>query len=309
MKRPYRSHYRWIGALIGAVGAVVDTLLLSVFGVDMTWQGRDMTLVVAAVFVVNMGLMGTIAGWLMQVRRELEESRRRAVELETLAAIGRMAAQVAHEVRNPLAVIRSSAALVREELTDDDDNAQAFDFIVEEVDQLERFISTMLDFSRPIQPRPETVEAAELCERAIAVGSPQLTTHQVECTGHATLHADPDLVSRIVLGLLINAGAALRSPGHIRISSHVAPDGPVIRVSDDGPGVPESDRGRLFEPFFTTRADGTGLGLAIARKIARAHGGDLVHVANAGLGPGASGAAFELRLPIRCETMPPCPTP
>jgi signal transduction histidine kinase len=111
------------------------------------------------------------------------------------------------------------------------------------------------------------------------------------------LAVDPDLIAQLLLDLVTNAGEAVAPGGRVELRARAEPGAVVLAVADDGPGVPEPERARVFEPFYTTKAKGTGLGLAMAERIAKAHGGTLRVVPGAGAGPGGAGACFELVLP------------
>jgi len=238
--------------------------------------------------------------------RQLEDAQRALVQQEKLAAIGRIAAGVAHEVRNPLGVIRASAALVREGFAPGDDSFRACQFICDESDRLNVLVTTLLDFSRPTQPRVAAIDIQKVLDHALEVAGDAIRAADARVVreiapGHDPVCADPNLLAQVLLDLLINAAEAIASGG--RIAVRVATDAATLRieVADDGPGVAASLRAQLFEPFVTTKARGTGLGLAMALRIAEAHGGTLAFVEGAGTGPGGAGACFRLIVPARRE--------
>ena len=244
----------------------VDGLLMKALGIDILMAETDVTWPVMAVFAASFGGFGWAVGRLSEVTDQLRLQQARLVESEKLASIGRMAAGVAHEVRNPLGVMRSSAELIAEGLPPED-LTDACRFIVEEVDRLDAFVGRVLDLSRPIPPS----DRWEPCDRVVR----RAATLAQEHLGEATVSIDtgegqlPELFDRVLLGLFVNASQA----GATRIS--VRGDPQLLRISDDGPGVPEELREQVFEPFFTTKARGTGLGLAMARRLVEAHGGRL----------------------------------
>ena len=283
-----------IGFVAGVVLGMGDYLLLRAVDVTMYIGDLDVTLGVVSLFALNFGALGAVIAGLSHQRKdlarqagvigaqlaELEAMQDRLVESETLAAVGQMAAGVAHEVRNPLSVIRSSAQMLTE--TEDPDQVEAAEFICEEVDRLNDFVTRVLDFSRPLEVQTKSVPFSIVVERVNARA-------EIE-PSDATLAVDPELTARIVENLVENASNFVHADGRIVVRYR---DG-AIEVSDDGPGISETDRSRVFEPFFTTRANGTGLGLAMARKMARVQGLELEYVDGCGLGPENRGACFRL---------------
>jgi two-component system sensor histidine kinase HydH len=204
----------------------------------------------------------------------LREAQNRLVQAEKLASLGRMAASVAHEVRNPLGVIRSSASLLAEGLADgDEDAAVATRFIVDEVDRLDGYVGRILSYAAPLVPEQRELRLAEVVERAGTLAGPHLDGVELVVQGEApVVRGDAELLVRAVLGMLVNAAQA----GAKRVEAVLGGAGEaVLELRDDGGGVPPQHRAQLFEPFFTTKAKGTGLGLALARRIAEAHGGTL----------------------------------
>ena len=269
-----------IGAALGLLMGLADGVLLQVLGVEMRLDDTVVTWPVMAVFGVSFALFGGALGMLMDSREALKSRQAELVEAEKLASLGRMAAGVAHEVRNPLATIRSSAELVGESAAPDD--AEALRFIVEEVDRLDAFVGDILDFSRPVQPGGVSEDPQELVRRAVALAEPQLGPVEVDVQVSGT--PLPELLDRVVLGLLLNAAQS----GATRIEVSGGPGW--LAIQDDGPGIPDELRDQVFEPFFTTKARGSGLGLAMARRMVEAHGGSLSLMA----GPGA---VFRIQVP------------
>jgi|GEM_PF-1638101 len=306
-----------LGAAAGLAVGAADTALLAWSGVEMRLAGRDAALLVGLTFTSSLVLLGWLAGRLALARARaradadtiraqqsaLAASQRAAFENEKLAAIGRLAAGIAHEVRNPLGVIRASASLVQEHFAAADDAHRACRFIVEETDRLDGLIASLLAFARPTELALRAVEVGPLVERAEALAREvvrargvSLARRDADAAG-ATVTADPDLLVQLLLGLVTNAAEAAAPGGAVELRVRRDAGGVVLAVADDGPGVDPAHRERIFEPFFTTKDRGTGLGLAMADRIARAHGGSLRLVPGAGAGPGGRGACFELALP------------
>jgi two-component system sensor histidine kinase HydH len=309
--------WRWLGAAIGVVAGVLDIVLMLQFGVEMEIGGVDATTGVLVFLCANYAVVGYAVGRSLEGRaqargdaetiarqmRELERAQRELVQQEKLAAIGRVAAGVAHEVRNPLGVIRASAAMVQEGFQRGEDAHRACEFICQEIDRLNALISALLCFSRPAELRRHAVSIDEVIERALTLAADQLRQRRIALQRESApdvpiLRADPDLVSQLIYDLLCNASEALGEGGRIAVRTARSPGGVCVEVADSGAGVAPEVAAQLFEPFFTTKATGTGLGLSMAERIARAHGGTLAFVAGRGLGPQGRGACFRLQLPL-----------
>lgn len=304
-----------VGFLLGVGVGLFDYSLYSLLGVTMFIGGRDVTLWVSLFYAVTLGGMGYLVGHLIVARRELkakaatiqnqmkelETAQRRALENEKLAAVGRLAAGVAHEVRNPLGVIRSATSVLLEELEPDSDRYKAGEFIREEVDRLNRFVTLLLDFSKPLSPDLREVPLSNIVDAACALGRSALEATNIGLTvpqdSSPTVLADPELMSRVVFGLLLNAVEALDEGGKVAVRWRTSDTNVTLEVADDGPGVDEEMKQTLFEPFATSKASGTGLGLAMAQRIIEAHRGTLNLAEGAGAGPTGHGACFRIELP------------
>lgn len=278
--------YKWLGLGLGASLGASDFLLFEALNLDI-YLGE--TVVTTPTLLFNMlllGALGYVIGRLLSALKQLDATQKALVQHEKLAAIGRMSAQVAHEVRNPLGVIRSSAEHIADSMPDHPNAHVACRFIVDEVDRLNGFITVLLDFSRPLALDLRATPLSEIVARARTLAGDRLQAHQlhIQVPAHLTVNADADLLVRLLLGLLLNAAEALEAPG--RITIRATPEH--IEVHDTGPGVSPQHRAQLFEPFFTTKSQGTGLGLAMARRIAQAHGADLAYH------PRTQGACFRL---------------
>ncbi|MEM1349579.1 MAG: ATP-binding protein [Myxococcota bacterium] len=295
-----------IGFVLGFVIGCSDVLMFRVLGVHMLWQGSDATGALVAFFSVSFGTLGAVIAHTLEQRRtiqhqydQLERARAVAQQQERLAALGRMSAGVAHEVRNPLGVIRCSASMIREDLALDEPpdpagTRKAAGFIVEEVDRLDDLVRRLLDVARPLQANLTTFDLDKVVDDVLAmhVGHPIPIERQI--AQGIQIRADRDLVIQALRNLVANALAFAESRVLVRITQGASRV--VISVHDDGPGVPHHERSEVFEPFHTTRPDGTGLGLPMALKIAEVHGGRLELVDGEGLGPEGQGATFRMEI-------------
>ena len=294
------------GATIGLAVGLFDYFLFVALGVRMTLGQHDLTLAICGLFGVTYAVLGWLLGRLAATQAELRasatlvvDSQRRALQSEKLAEIGQLAAGVAHEVRNPLGVIRSSAAMLLEDLPPGSDAARAGSFICEEVDRLNAVVRGLLDYARPLAPRRERLRLEGLLAAVRPLVEETLRRRAVSLTAGAAeveIAGDPDLLAQLLLTLIENAAQAVAEGGRIEVSLQRRDGAIELRVADDGPGVDPAVAGQIFEPFFTTRAEGTGLGLALAARVAQAHGGDLSLRPGEGLGPHGRGACFVLRI-------------
>ena len=299
-----------------------DLLSFLALGLDMHLAGKSVIAEVTVVFTLTYAALGFVIGKLMEARTQaredartiaaqlhaLETSQRAALQNEKLAAIGRLAAGIAHEVRNPLGVIRASASMVRDHFSPADDAYRACEFIREEIDRLNGLITSLLTFSRPAELRLQQVTIKQVVDRAVQLTSEELQRRGItvarESDGDSpTVTADPDLIVQVVFGLLVNAAEAMGEQGLIIVRTVSDAHEVKVEVVDTGPGVSPTDAERIFEPFFTTKTAGTGLGLPMAARIVRAHGGliEVVHEQDAG--SHGAGARFRVHLPIAGPTM------
>ena len=276
----------------GADGAVRAVLALEAGQSFATaYRGLRRALAVA----VTLSLAGAAALALVAWRWARAETGRR-LHAERAArgdALSRMGAMVAHEIRNPLGVIRGSIELVRARsgaaLAPQD--GEALQDVLGEADRLRRLTDDFLDLARDPAIAAMPVEVGAIAEDAArAVGRTHLAL-AIHVEGDGRAHADPGRLRQVLSNLLVNAAQAGARNAWVQASLH---DGQVrLVVRDDGPGVPPSVRSRLFEPFATGRAEGTGLGLALSRRIVERQGGALLL-----LDGRDRGAAFEVRLPL-----------
>ena len=227
---------------------------------------------------------------------DLEEVQERLLRKERLAVLGELAGSVAHEIRNPLGVIRNSSYFLK--LTQrgkiDAKGYEHLELIEREVDQTNRIIAEMLDYARdrPAQTRPMEVRSA--IGRALElVQIPDEVHLERQCAdGSPRVEADPDQVERLLANLIQNAVQAMPEGGRLEVGCQGVGEQVVIHVRDQGVGIPEEDLEKIFEPLFTTKANGIGLGLALCQRYALLNGGRLECESQLG-----EGTEFRLLLP------------
>ena len=230
--------------------------------------------------------------------REVEKLRREVSEVQHLAAVGRLAASVAHEVRNPLSAIRGMVQYLGKHCEPDSKQAEYAQVALSEVDRLARVVTSLLEYSRPRLPRRVEMDLGESLTRvkSLLADEPLAKSVEIELQPDPELPAvwaDPDQVGQVLLNLSLNALQALNGEGRLRLGSSRDGDRVRLVVEDSGPGLPPGDPEQVFDPFFSTKEMGTGLGLAIARRLVQAHDGEIT-ASRSELG----GARFEVLLPV-----------
>ena len=295
-------------------------------------QGQDRTLDVTFLPLRDdQGrIIGTLATFIdVTIVRRLEEEKRR---LDRLASLGEMAASVAHEVRNPLASIKTSMQMLLDDLAGDapnhSDNPHAYSVasttrqiddgmrdsvrvVLKEVERLDSIVRDLLLFSRPRSLHPVECHAVEVCERVLSLIEAQCMEANVVV--HRVYHDTPPVLvdiaqmEQVLLNLCINALQAMNEGGILTVACQVrhksAMDWPVevrgwleISVSDTGTGIAPDQVERIFQPFYTTKAHGIGLGLPISRRLVEDHHGELYVESQPGYG-----ATFTVQLPLPAE--------
>lgn len=255
-----------------------------------------------------------------QIATVVENSKlyERMRERDRLAALGEMAAGLAHEIRNPLGAIKGAAQYLDPAQLGEEDG-EILQVIVEEVDRLNVVVTQFLDYARPVKPTVIPVDVNEVVERTVKllqVDLDESVVLEVQLDPQRpSAMSDAEQLKQVLMNLVQNAMQAMPEGGRITITTGSTHDDPAgfhlsgrstdfveIRVRDSGPGLPEEHREHIFVPFFTTKKRGTGLGLAISQRIIRSHGGSISVQSRPG-----EGAEFLIRLPAadrRNETAP-----
>ena len=224
-----------------------------------------------------------LKGEVTRLHAELRDANEQLQRSRRLAALGEMAAGIAHEVRNPLGSIRLYAEMLRDDLPDRPEQRATAEKIAGAVHGLDAIVTDVLTFSRELKCRPDAVDASALIDRAIVsargaglgVG---VTVERLDDSRGVVLRCDPQLAQQAMANVVRNAFEAMRDAsgdGHTLTTDVCGCEGGLValRVSDTGDGIDPERIERIFNPFYTTRASGTGLGLPIVHRIAEAHGG------------------------------------
>lgn len=228
-------------------------------------------------------------------------------KIERLAAVGRVAAVMAHEVRNPLGAIRTFTELLHEDLPASDPKSSYIDQILTQIERLNLLIENTLAFSRDSVKVIKQIDIRELLPKTIQLAKYKFAESSVKVSedyqsGLPKFKGDPERLSQAFLNILINAFEACGQEGSVSVSAgYEVEDRGIggilcVRIADTGPGVPEDVLNKIFEPFHTTKSQGTGLGLAISYNIVAAHGGRIEVLNEIG-----KGAAFHVFLPEKHE--------
>jgi signal transduction histidine kinase len=225
-----------------------------------------------------------------ELQKAIAEKDRQLARKTRLELLGRMAANLAHEIRNPLGGIQLYASMLKRDLEKDADKVRVLDRILGAITGLDALVEDMLAFGRDVEPRRQLQPFAPLVEQALGLLRGPLEEKRVRVdvrADGASAEMDGEMMQRVFLNIVSNAAQAVGVGGRLTVSA----EGRTISFADDGPGIAPEILEKMFTPFLTSKTKGTGLGLAIAHKIVEAHGGTL----EAKNGP-AGGATFTITL-------------
>jgi signal transduction histidine kinase len=217
-----------------------------------------------------------------QMYVELQRTQQKLIRSEKLAALGQLSASLAHEINNPLGIIKNYLLIASDSLSETDPTRENLGAIKGEVDRIARIVKSLLDFSRPERSKLELLNVAPILERTVSLVEKEFLGHSI--TIRTELAKDlpqvlgsEDQLQQVFLNLLMNAKDSMPQGGDIRIAARNTGQGIQLEFSDTGCGIPEENAVRVFEPFFTTKENGkgTGLGLWICSGIMERHGGDI----------------------------------
>lgn len=262
---------------------------------DLTWRAS----------VSSRDEVGELAAAFSTMTRSLQSHIEDLIRAERLALLGKLAAGIAHEVRNPLDAIKGAAQVIKNHVGSDEQASKFTRIIQEEVSSLNRFLTQFLELARPAPLQLSPVDVTGVVREVLALLGPVLFDGAVKVQADLAddlprVQAESQQIKQVVLNLCLNAIQAMPDGGTLTMSSHATSlegqPGVELRVQDTGPGVSEDVRHQLFEPFVTTKADGSGLGLAVSRSVIERHHGRIWLATEAG-----PGTTFCVWLPGRSD--------
>ena len=235
---------------------------------------------------------------------ELEKSRAHLMQTEKLAMVGKLAAGMAHSIRNPFTSVKMRLFSLTRSLDLTATQQEDFDVISEEIRHIDTIVQNFLEFSRPPKLKMQSVSPSQIVDQVLQLLSHRLKSYDVKVTVNRKaplpdIHGDPEQLKEVLVNIIVNACEAMRRGGEIEIKEEMTDNTPhlpeaVIRVTDNGPGIPDAVKGKVFQPFFTTKEEGTGLGLSIAARIIEEHRGGIDVTSKEG-----EGTTFIITLPLK----------
>ncbi len=237
---------------------------------------------------------------------ELTRSREHLEQAEKMALVGKLAAGVAHTIRNPFTSIKMRLFSLGRSLQLSENDKEDFDVISEEITRIDNIVQNFLEFARPPKLKMQACRVQDIIDSALQLLKYRLQSHNVQVHIQATkelplVWADPEQLKEALINLIINAYESMSNGGWIQISLKTRGTGSgrqlVIWVQDNGEGIASSIQSRVMQPFFTTKEEGTGLGLSIVSRIVEEHGGAMQFVSRPG-----QGTTFEIALPVKEES-------
>ena len=239
-----------------------------------------------------------------QAQTQLEKSRETLLQAEKMVSVGKLAAGMAHSVRNPLTSVKMRLFSLNRTLALSDTQKDDFDVISEEINHVDTIVQNFLEFSRAPKLKIQSIHPSELVDMVLQLLRHRLDSYDVKTSVVRSeelpeIQGDPEQLKEVLVNLVENACEAMEGGGQIVIEEEqtiLEPYGRVvlIRLKDNGPGIQKSLQPKILEPFFTTKEEGTGLGLSIASRIVEEHGGKMDFVSSEG-----EGTTFIIVLPVK----------
>jgi len=306
-------HLRIVAATAVGTGFLLAVLLAFVLGSQILGPVRRLTAEVGReedttatgdeVKALSHGVRGLIQN-VGQTQTELQKSRESLLQTEKMALVGKLAAGMAHSIRNPFTSVKMRLFSLNRSLKLSDSQKEDFDVISQEIRHIDTIVQNFLEFSRPPKLKIQPISPSLVVDQAVQLLKHRLKSYDVEVTierqrNLPEIDADPEQLKEVLVNLVVNACEAMDQGGSIVIreqeplalsSDRLA----VIQVNDNGPGIPDSIRDKVLRPFFTTKEQGTGLGLSIAARIIAEHRGRLDVESNQD-----GGATFIICLPLK----------
>jgi two-component system, NtrC family, sensor histidine kinase HydH len=242
-------------------------------------QKENKTLEIVAASLITDGVS---TGKIMLLRdvtalRQLESE---VVKNRHLTSIASLAAGVAHEIRNPLSSIKGFAVYFKERFSGNEEDEKMADVMIAEVERLNRVISQLIEFARPLELKQEKTYFPDLIQHTLSMIAAEAKKNHVTVTTDTAFdlpltEVDPDKVKQVLLNIFLNSLAAMKDGGNLTIKLVPEKNNIAVIVADDGTGIEKMDLPHIYDPYFTSKPAGTGLGLAVVQKIMEAHGGTI----------------------------------
>lgn len=239
-------------------------------------------------------------GVLARSFNEMTLKLQRATRTFQLASLGKLAAEFAHEINNPLTNVLTSASLLLEKTKDGDPEKEELEIIVAESIRCREIVKGLLNLAKQVEPEMRVTNLNSVIRRTVSLIENQISFYNIKIVQNLDKDlpgamADEHQIQRVFLNIIQNASDAMPKGGRLTITTCLSQDGQMIemRFQDTGPGIDEATVDKIFDPFFTTKESGTGLGLAIGQKVVFAHGGKIEAISKAG-----EGTTFVIKLPV-----------
>ncbi|MGA2526158.1 MAG: ATP-binding protein [Smithellaceae bacterium] len=258
-----------------------DIKLTSPDGKDQIWE------------IIAAGLMdeGIPAGRILLIHdaTAIRELQKEVTKSRHLTSIGSLAAGVAHEIRNPLSSIKGFAVYLKEKLSGNIEDKKTAEVMIQEVERLNRVISQLIEFARPLELKKEKTRFSDLVRHTVKLIDAEARKNKITIdmeidTDAPLIEVDPDKIKQVLLNVFLNSLAAMKKGGKLVIMLLPGESYLSVIISDTGMGIEKTDLPRIYDPYFTSKPAGTGLGLAIVQKIMEAHGGHINVESTAGQG-------------------------
>jgi two-component system NtrC family sensor kinase len=254
----------------------------------------------------EMGLLCSTIDQMADAFEKYEKNLQKETQLqigqsEKLAAIGRLAAGIAHEINNPLTSILNFAHLVSEKKTNDEEDLRDLNIIIDETNRVRKIVRELLDFARQSPAKKESLDINQILQQLVSLIIKQKEFREIRFMENyddklGTVHADKNQIQQVFLNLLLNSAESIAQEGTITISTQHQPDHCIISIGDTGCGIRSEDLDKIFDPFYTTKpvGRGTGLGLSVSYGIVKQYQGEISCDSKEG-----EGSTFSVTLPYQ----------
>lgn len=271
--------------------------LKSKVDVDVEIEGETYWLqILCSKFINNKGIQ---TGYLLVIRdiTELRKLQIKSQQEDRLRVMGELAAEVAHEIRNPLGSIELMVSLLQEDLKEESKPMELISRIRNSVNNMNHIVSNILLYTRNLQLKPSTFQLAKILSEAEAMVVDTLVKKEIRIEkkiAKRSIQGDFELLKQGIANVLINAAQAVKPKGLIQLRAKIIKDHAVFEIQDDGPGISDKISEKIFNPFFTTKNTGTGLGLAMVKRVIETHGGTITFKSEP-----RKGTLFKIQIPLK----------